>query len=70
MNETVEQMSKQSGSKSDPQEVADKVYQCVTEKTPIHNVSGSDAEAVLQMKQSMSEEELMKTISDMLIPKI
>jgi len=69
MNATMEQMRQQGNQESDPQEVADKVYQCVTEKTPIHNVSGKDAEAMLQMKKSMSEEELMKTISDMLIPK-
>lgn len=68
MNATVERMSLESGSKSDPQEVADKVYECATEKTPIHNVSGKDAEAMLHLKQSKSEEELMKTISDMLIP--
>lgn len=69
MEATIEQMSEQSGQKSDPREVADKVYECATEETPVHNVSGKDAEALLQMKKSMPEEEMMKYISDMLIPK-
>ncbi|MGQ1784800.1 SDR family oxidoreductase [Saccharicrinis sp. GN24d3] len=68
MNETVEQMIEQGNQTSDPQEVADKIYKCATEKTPIHNVSGIDAESMLQMKKSMSEEELVKTISDMVVP--
>ena len=68
MDATVEQMIEQGNQTSDPQEVADKVYECATEKTPIHNVVGKDAEAMLQIKKSMSEAEFMKTISDMLIP--
>ena len=55
MGTTVEQMSEQSGQKSDPQEVADKVYECAITKTPIRNVSGKDAEVLLQMKKSMYE---------------
>ncbi|QHJ10696.1 Oxidoreductase UcpA [Paraglaciecola mesophila] len=70
MNATMEQMRQQGAQDSDPQEVADKIYQCVTEETPVHNVSGSDAEAILQMKQSMPEDQLMKAISDMFIPEV
>lgn len=70
MNATMKQMRAEGNQESDPQEVADKIYKCATEETPIHNVSGNDAEAMLQMKKSMSEEELMKTISDMFVPKI
>lgn len=70
MNATLEKMRAEGNQESDPQEVADKIWQCATEETPIHNVSGKDAEAMLQMKKSMSEKELMKTVSDMFIPKI
>lgn len=70
MNATIEQMRQQGDQESDPQEVAEKVYECATEDTPIHNVSGDDVQAVLHMKKTMSEDELMKTISDMFVPAI
>lgn len=70
MNSTMDKMRQEGNQESDPQEVADKIYKCATEETPVHNVSGNDAEAMLQMKKSMSEEELMKTISDMFIPEV
>ena len=50
-------MRQQSAQESDPQEVANKVYQCATKDSPIHNVSGNNAEAVIQMKKTMSEDE-------------
>ena len=68
MNATMEQMRQQGGNESNPQEVADKIFECATEETPIHNVSGNDAEAVYQMTKNMSEKELVKTISNMFIP--
>ncbi|GAD79975.1 SDR family oxidoreductase [Vibrio ezurae] len=70
MNATMEQMRQQGTRESDPHEVADKIYQCVTEDTPVHNVSGSDAEAILQMKKSMPEDQLMKAVSDMFVPEV
>ncbi len=70
MNATLEEMRKQGNQESNPQEVADKIFECATEETPIHNVSGSDAEAMLQMKKAMNEAALMKTISDMFIPNL
>lgn len=70
MNATVEQMIEQGNQTSDPQEVADKVFKCATEKTPIHNVSGKDAEDMRNMLKTMPENELMKMISDMIVPEI
>lgn len=68
MNATMEQMRQQGGQESNPQEVADKIFECATEETPIHNVSGNDAEAVFKMTKTMSEEELINTVSNMFIP--
>lgn len=69
MDAVVAQMQQHGERRSDPQEVADKVYLCVTTDTPRHNVCGRDAEALLQLKQSMSEEQMTKYISDLLVPK-
>lgn len=59
-NASMEQILIEDNSESDPKEVAYKIYKCATKKTPIQNVSGNDAEAMLQMNKSMSEDELMK----------
>lgn len=64
-----EQMSKQGGKISDPQEVADKIYKCVTEETPIHNVVGADAEMLSGMKNSMPHQDFINEIGQMLAPK-
>ena len=37
------------GPPADPQEVADKIYECATSETPIHNPVGSDAEMIVGM---------------------
>ncbi len=68
MNVSTEQMSKHEVQGSNPQDVADKVYLCVTQNTPIHNVSGSDAEHLSRLKKTMPEKELMGIITDMLVP--
>ena len=70
MNANVEQMRLQGVEPSDPQEVADKIFHCVTQQTPIHNVSGSDAQSILHMKNSLSEGEFMDSISAMLVPSL
>lgn len=69
MNDAVTQMARQGGEPSDPREVAEKVYECATEDRPIHNVCGRDAESFLQMKKSLSEQEMSQFISDQVVPK-
>jgi len=65
----VEQMQKQSGKDADPQEVADKIYECATTETPIHNVVGADAEMLMGMMNSMSRQDFINQIGVMLTPK-
>lgn len=70
MDETVKQMMEQTGEQADPQEVADKMYECVTEETPVHNVVGKDAEGLVHMRDTMSEKELLQMVSRMLVPEL
>jgi NAD(P)-dependent dehydrogenase (short-subunit alcohol dehydrogenase family) len=53
---------------ADPQEVADKIYQCATSETPIHNPIGADAEMLIGMKSSMPHQVFLDKIADMLLP--
>ena len=64
-----EQMQQQGGKDADPQDVADKIYECVTTETPIHNVVGADAEMLMGMMNSMSRQEFINQMAAMLTPK-
>ncbi|QIZ75772.1 SDR family oxidoreductase [Ferrimonas lipolytica] len=68
MNETIAEMMQQGNQQADPAEVAEKIYQCVTESTPVHNVSGVDAQQVLEMKQTLPKAALLATLSQVLVP--
>lgn len=70
MGKVVEQMRQQGGKDSDPQEVADRIYECVTEETPIHNVVGADAEMFLGMKNSLPQQDFLDKVAEMALPKL
>lgn len=64
------QNMKQAGGKiSDPQDVADAMFKCATESTPIHNVVGADAEMLIGMRSSMPQQEFLQKLEEMLLPK-
>lgn len=65
----VKQMQEQSGKVADPQEVADKIYECVTAETPVHNIVGADAEMLKGMIDSMPRQQFIETLNNMLLPK-
>lgn len=65
----VENMQKQSRKTADPQEVADKIFECVTEETPVHNVIGADAEMLHNMMTSMPRQDFVEQMEEMLKPK-
>lgn len=65
----VQQMQEQSGKVADPQEVADKIYECVTTETPVHNIVGADAEMLKGMIDSMPRQQFIDTLENMLLPK-
>lgn len=54
--------------KTNPNNVADKIYSCATTKTPIHNIIGSDVEMMVNMKSSFTQEKFFYLIEKLLIP--
>ena len=52
----------------DPQEVSDLIYQCATEEMPIHNMAGADAKFIEQMRGSLSDQEFLNKMGEMLLP--
>ncbi|MBP0003386.1 MAG: hypothetical protein J7642_06645 [Cyanobacteria bacterium SBC] len=57
-----------SGTTPDPARVADKIYQCATSETPIHNIVGDDAEQIVNLKNSMPHQAFLDRMSEMLLP--
>ena len=66
---TSAQMQQQSGSESNPQEVADKIYECATTDAPVHNLCGTDAEWVIGMANSMPRQDFVQRLEEMMISK-
>ncbi len=62
------QMRQQSGQEADPQDVADLIYATATTETPTHQVAGADAQMLMGMKNSMSQQEFLDQIGAMTIP--
>jgi NAD(P)-dependent dehydrogenase (short-subunit alcohol dehydrogenase family) len=65
----VEQMLNQGGKIADPQEVADKIYECVISEMPVHNIIGADAEMLFGMMNSMPRQDFINQMEEMLKPK-
>lgn len=63
-----QQMMERGGKIADPQEVADLIYTCATEETPVHSVVGADAEMLLGMQNSMSRQEFIDQMGAMFTP--
>jgi NAD(P)-dependent dehydrogenase (short-subunit alcohol dehydrogenase family) len=63
-----QQMANQSGQEADPQEVADKIYQCATSDTPIHNPVGADAEMLAGMISPTPRQNFLDKLEQMLLP--
>ncbi len=69
MAQIIEQMRMQGGEDSDPQEVANLIYKCVTEETPVLNPVGADAEMFYQMRNQMQPQEFQDKIAEIALPK-
>ena len=61
-------MAAQGGKQADPQEVADKIFECVTSETPVHNPIGADAEMLAGMMSAKPRQEFLDSIEAMLLP--
>ncbi len=56
------------GDTADPQEVADKIYECATSDTPVHNPVGKDAELLMHMLGGPPRQEFLDKVEPLLIP--
>ena len=63
-----EQMANQGGSVADPQEVADKIFECATTETPIHNPVGADAVMIAGMLESGTRQGFVDQFEQMVLP--
>lgn len=67
----IDQVSAASDSVNDPQDVADKIYECATQYTPIHNPVGSDAEMLVGMiAAAESRQAFIEQVKPLLMPSV
>jgi NAD(P)-dependent dehydrogenase (short-subunit alcohol dehydrogenase family) len=62
------QMAMQGGEDADPQEVADKIYECATSDTPVHNPVGADAQMLIGMMGNAPRQDFLDKLEGMLLP--
>lgn len=62
-------VSGEGGATADPQEVADKIYECATEDTPVHNPVGSDAQMLMGLMGGAPRQDFIVQMEQMLLPK-
>ena len=63
-----EQMANQGGNLADPQEVADRIFQCVTGDAPINNPTGADAAMLIAMMGQDKRQAFLDQLGAMLVP--
>ena len=56
------------GATADPQEVADKIYECATRETPVHNPVGKDAQMIMAMMGGPDRQEFLDKVEPLLLP--
>ena len=61
-------MKNEGGEEADPQEVADKIYECATTETPVHNPVGSDAQLIVAMMAAPPRDEFLAKVEPLLLP--
>ena len=66
--DVADQMAQQGGQVSDPQEVADKIYECATSETPVHNPVGADARMLVDMMGNAPRQAFLDQLATMLLP--
>ena len=64
-----EQMASQGGTVADPQEVAEKIFECATSETPVHNPVGSDSEMLVGMMEGGPRRNFIDQFEQMVLPK-
>lgn len=65
-----QRLASQEGKSADPQEVADRIFECATSDTPVRNPVGKDAEMLNGMMESAgSRQAFLDQLQAMLLPK-
>ncbi|MEM7310865.1 MAG: SDR family oxidoreductase [Planctomycetota bacterium] len=63
-----EQMANEGGAVADPQEVAERIFECATTSTPIHNPVGADAEMLVAMMSAGPRQSFLEQLEAMVLP--
>ncbi len=53
---------------ADPQEVADRIFVCATQETPLHNPVGTDAEMIMSMMAAPPRQQFLDKLEPMILP--
>jgi NAD(P)-dependent dehydrogenase (short-subunit alcohol dehydrogenase family) len=61
-------VSSEGGDTADPQEVADKIFECATTDTPVHNPVGADAQLIVSMIGAPPRDEYLAKAEPLLLP--
>ena len=61
-------VSSEGGDTADPQEVADKIFECATTETPVHNPVGSDAQLLVSMMGGPGRQAFIDKVEPLLLP--
>jgi NAD(P)-dependent dehydrogenase (short-subunit alcohol dehydrogenase family) len=61
-------VSSEGGDTADPQEVADKIFECATEVTPVHNPVGNDAQLLMTMMGGPGRQAFLDQAEPLLLP--
>ena len=56
------------GDTADPQEVADKIFECATEATPVHKSVGNDAQMLMTMMGGPGRQAFLDQAEPLLLP--
>lgn len=62
-----ERMAMEGGQEADPQEVADKIFECATSETPVHNPIGADAHMIAGMISPIPRQTYLDQLEQMVM---
>lgn len=60
--------TREGGDSADPQEVADKIFECATSDTPVRNPVGKDAEMIMGLMGDPDRQAFLDKVEPLLIP--
>lgn len=64
-----ESLKDPNGPAADPQDVADLIFKCATEETPVHNLVGKDTEHIANMRKNMKDEDFLNAMIELVFKK-